>query len=209
MTSDDTKTALLEAAKQLVGERGYAGASVRELAALAGTNLGAVNYHFGSREKLLNQAVLDEFLEWSSRALDADVDPAAEPLQQFAARAHPIVDGLAAAQPAFIMFLETLLQARRSPELHEQLVEHYAEQRRRAVQSIAASERGSTLAPRALEVVASYMLAIADGFQVQALLDPDSIPTGEELAAFYEGLAASARAAGASGARPESASDET
>jgi AcrR family transcriptional regulator len=208
MASDDTKTALLEAAKQLVSERGYAGATVRELAALAGTNLGAVNYHFGSREKLLNQAVLDEFLEWSGRALGADVDPAAEPLQQFAGRARPMIDGLRTAQPAFVMFLETLLQARRSPELHKQLVAHYAEQRSRAVQSIAASERGSELPPRVLEVVASYMIAVVDGFQIQALLDPDSVPTGEELAAFYEGLAASARAAGASGTNPENAVDE-
>jgi AcrR family transcriptional regulator len=209
MPSDDTKSALLEAAKQLVGERGYAGATVRELAALAGTNLGAVNYHFGSREKLLNQAVLDEFLEWSGRALGTEVDSAAEPLQQFAARARPMIDGLHSAQPAFIMFLETLLHAQRSPELHEQLAEHYAEQRRRAVQSIASSARGSELSPRVLEVVASYMIAIADGFQVQALLDPDSVPTGEELATFYEGLAASARATGTFGAGPESSSDET
>jgi AcrR family transcriptional regulator len=208
MGGDDTKTALLEAAKQLVGERGYQGASVRELAALAGTNLGAVNYHFGSRENLLNQAVLDEFLDWSGRALEVAVDPGAEPLQQFAARAHPMMDGLPGAQPAFIMFLETLLQARRSPDLHEQLVEHYAEQRRRAMDSISASDRGSRLPPRALEIVASYMIAVVDGFQLQALLDPDAVPTGEELAAFYEALAASARSAGTSAVSPENDSHE-
>jgi len=209
MASDNTKSALLEAAKQLVGERGYAGASVRELAALAGTSLGAVNYHFGSREKLLNQAVLDEFLEWGGRALDADVDPAAGPLMQFAARARPMIDGLPAAQPAFVVLLEALLQARRSPDLHKQLVEHYAEQRRRAMQSIVASERGSELPPRVLEIVASYMIAIVDGFQLQALLDPDAVPTGDELAAFYEGLASSARAGSASVATTEGKPHET
>jgi hypothetical protein len=39
------------------------------------------------------------------------------------------------------------------------------------------------------------MIAIVDGLQVQALLDPSAIPTGDELAALYEGLAAAARAA--------------
>ena len=68
--------------------------------------------------------------------------------------------------------------------------------------------RVGELPPRVLEVVASYMIAVVDGLQIQALLDPDSVPTGEELAAFYEGLAASARATGASGADPESAVDE-
>jgi AcrR family transcriptional regulator len=191
---DDTKTALLDAAKQLVGERGYAGASVRELAAAAGANIAAVNYHFGSREKLLNQAVLECFLEWSDRVTEVDVDPDAEPLAQLAARARQMIDGLPAAQPAFVVFLEALLQARRSPELHRQLSEHYCEQRRRAMQSIAASKSGRELPSRFQEVLASYVLAVVDGLQVQALLDPEAIPTGEELAMLYEGLAATVRA---------------
>jgi AcrR family transcriptional regulator len=194
MTSVDTKTALLDAAKHLVGERGYAGTSVRELATAAGTNIAAVNYHFGSREKLLNQAVLEHFLEWSDRVTEVDVDPDAEPLAQLAARARPMIDDLPAAQPAFIVFLEALLQARRSPELHRQISEHYSEQRRRAMQSIAANESGRELPPRFQEVLASYILAVVDGLQLQALLDPEAIPTGEELAVLYEGLAASARA---------------
>jgi AcrR family transcriptional regulator len=194
MASVDTKTALLDAAKQLVRERGYAGASVRELAAAAGTNIAAVNYHFGTREKLLNQAVLEYFLEWGERVAEVDVDADAEPLAQLAARARQMVGDLPAAQPAFVVFLEALLQARRSPELHRQLAEHYAEQRRRAMQTIAATERGRELPPRLQEVVASYTLAVIDGLQLQALLDPDAIPTGEELALLYEGLAAAARA---------------
>jgi AcrR family transcriptional regulator len=200
MTSDDTKTSLLKAAKQLVGERGYAGTSVREVASAAGANIAAVNYHFGSREKLLNQAVLEYFLEWGDRVGQMDVDPDAEPLAQFASRARATMDGLAQAQPVFVVFLEALLQSRRSPELHEQLVEHYAAQRRRVVDAIAASTGGRELSPRFQEVVASYALAVVDGFQLQAMLDPGVVPTGEELASFYEGLAAATRAAAASGA---------
>lgn len=196
MAAEETKTALLEAAKQLILERGYAGTSVRELAAVAGTNLGAVNYHFGSREKLLNEAMLEFFREWAGRSAEIDVDPDAEPLKQLAERSRPMVDGIAAAQPAFVMALEALLQARRSPELQGRIAEHYAELRRMAVEGMAQTNRGSELPRRVLEVAASYMVAIADGLQVQALLDPEAIPTADELAAFYEGLAAAARAAG-------------
>jgi AcrR family transcriptional regulator len=193
-TSSDTKTALLDAAKRLVGERGYSSASVRELAAAADTNLAAVNYHFGSRENLLNQAVMENFLEWNDRVAEVEVDPTMEPLQQLAARARPMMDGLPAAESGFIVFLESLLQARRSPDLHRQLSEHYAEHRRRIVESIRSTDAGSALPPRMMEVIASYTLAVVDGMQVQALLDPDAIPTGEELASLYEGLAAAARA---------------
>jgi AcrR family transcriptional regulator len=196
----DTKTALLDAAKQLVIERGYAGASIRELTAASGTNLGAVNYHFGSRENLLNQAILEAileyFLEWAGRVGEqGPADPDAEPLAQLAARARPSVDGIPEARPLFVMALEAFLQAQRSPELREQLAAHYAEHRRRAVESMKASERARELPERFLEVLASYMLAVIDGLQLQALLDPDAIPTGDELALMYEAFAAAAKAA--------------
>jgi AcrR family transcriptional regulator len=198
---DETRAALLEAAKRLVLERGYAGTSVRELAAASGRNIAAINYHFGSREKLLNQAILDYFLEWAdSVGEQGPADPDAEGLEQLAARARPMVDGIPAAQPLFVVGLEALLQSRRSPELRRQLAEHYAEHRRRAMESMARTKRGSELPPRFLEVVASYMLAVVDGLQLQALLDPEAIPTGDELAGMYEALAAAARAQGAAAA---------
>jgi len=192
---NDTKMALLQAAKKLVGERGYAGATVRELAAASGTNLAAVNYHFGSRERLLNQAILESFLEWVDRVGEmGPVDPDAGGLQQLASRARPMLDFFPEARPGFVICLEALLQAGRSPELKAQLVAHYAEQRRRIGEFVTATSRGRELPDRMVEVAASFMLAVTDGLLLQSLLDPQAIPTGEELAALYEGLAASARA---------------
>jgi AcrR family transcriptional regulator len=194
--AEETKTALVEAAKQLVAERGYAGASVRELTAVAGTNLGAVNYHFGSRENLLNQAILESFLEWAGRVGEqGPADPDAEPLQHLAARARPAVDGIPEMQPAFVVALEALLQSRRSPELHEWIVEHYVKLRQLAIDGMTATERGRELPRRFLQVVASYMIAVVDGLQLQALIDPEAIPTGDELAALYEAFAAAAKVA--------------
>jgi AcrR family transcriptional regulator len=198
MNTEDTKSALLEAAKELVLERGYAGASVRELAATAGANLGAVNYHFGTREKLLDEAILDCFLEWGARVGEVEVGPDAGPLEQLADRARPMVDGITESEPRFVIFLEALLQARRSPDLRRELAEHYARRREHAAEVIRESPGGEALPARMVEVVASYMLAVADGLQLQSLLDPEAVPTGEELAALYEGLAAAARAAGPS-----------
>jgi AcrR family transcriptional regulator len=202
MPTDDTKAALLEAAKELVLERGYAGTSVRELVAAAGTNLGAVNYHFGSREKLLNQAILEFFLEWSQRVRELEVAPDAGPLEQLAARARPMVDGIEQAQPLFVMLLEGLLQSRRSPELRDELAQHYARQRALTGESVRSTAAGRELPARTVDVIASYMLAVADGLQLQSLLDPDAVPTGDELAALYEGLAAAARAKRSRPARP-------
>ena len=48
-----TKTAILEAAERLFALRGFEVASLREITAEAGANLAAVNYHFGSKDKLI------------------------------------------------------------------------------------------------------------------------------------------------------------
>ena len=47
-----TRERLLDAAERLFAERGFAGTSVREITDAAGANLGAVNYHFRSKENL-------------------------------------------------------------------------------------------------------------------------------------------------------------
>ncbi len=58
MSNDPTKVRLLEAAGQEFAEKGYDGATVRAICDRAGMNLAAVNYHFGDKEHLYDQAVL-------------------------------------------------------------------------------------------------------------------------------------------------------
>ena len=55
----DTPTLLAHAARQLFATHGYDGTSVREITAAAGTNLGAITYHFGSKQGLYNKVVAD------------------------------------------------------------------------------------------------------------------------------------------------------
>ena len=54
---DDTSHALIHAARELFARHGYDGASVRAITARAGANLGAVNYHFGSKRALFEAAI--------------------------------------------------------------------------------------------------------------------------------------------------------
>lgn len=51
------REALLEAAERLFSEKGYEAVSTRELAESAGVNLGAIQYHFGSKAKLFVETV--------------------------------------------------------------------------------------------------------------------------------------------------------
>jgi len=47
-----TRVALLDAAERLFSQNGVEGTSVREIIKAAETNLGAINYHFGSKDRL-------------------------------------------------------------------------------------------------------------------------------------------------------------
>jgi len=53
----ETQTRILDAAERLFAGAGFEGTSLRAITAEAGVNLAAVNYHFGSKEALL-EAVL-------------------------------------------------------------------------------------------------------------------------------------------------------
>ena len=49
----DTKERLLDTAERLFADRGFSETSVRQITSEAGVNLGAINYHFDSKETLL------------------------------------------------------------------------------------------------------------------------------------------------------------
>src|ERR1700759_960295 len=50
-----TKQRILDSAEALFARHGFAGASLRQVTAAAKVNLAAVNYHFGSKENLINE----------------------------------------------------------------------------------------------------------------------------------------------------------
>lgn len=51
---DQTKKRLIDACERLIAEKGFEGVSVRDITGMAKANVAAVNYHFGSREGLLD-----------------------------------------------------------------------------------------------------------------------------------------------------------
>jgi len=55
--SEQTRTRLIEAAREVFSQHGFQGATVREICRRADANGAAVNYHFGSKEGLLAEAL--------------------------------------------------------------------------------------------------------------------------------------------------------
>lgn len=67
---EDTRNRLLDAARQLFSEHGFAGVSTRDITRLANATLPAIPHHFGSKEGLY-QAVLRELAEQMNAGLAA------------------------------------------------------------------------------------------------------------------------------------------
>jgi AcrR family transcriptional regulator len=60
-TSRATRERLLEAAAEVFAERGFRGATLREIARRADANLAAANYHFGSKQRLYLEVARERF----------------------------------------------------------------------------------------------------------------------------------------------------
>jgi len=65
-----TRQRILGAAEELFAEHGFAGASLRQVTAAAKVNLAAVNYHFGSKNNLIEEVFRRRLDELSRRRLE-------------------------------------------------------------------------------------------------------------------------------------------
>jgi AcrR family transcriptional regulator len=91
-----TRTRLMQAALDLLAERGERGVSLRELTDAAGANVSAVSYHFGSLQALLDGAIedaLERYLDAQQEAVTA-LGPDSTLEEVAAAFARPMISAL-------------------------------------------------------------------------------------------------------------------
>ncbi len=70
-TAFSTKDRILGAAEELFAQFGFAGTSLRQVTSRADVNIAAVNYHFGSKENLVNEVFRRRMDEMSALRLAA------------------------------------------------------------------------------------------------------------------------------------------
>ena len=175
------RDALLEAAKKLMREAGGANITARDLVVASGTNLGSIGYHFGSKQALLDEAATAVFKEWAATVTKAiSRDPGATPAETLASSLRRILDDFETLRSYFVGFLELASRSSRSATIREQLAVHYGTQRA-AVAAMIWESLGEDFAEEDAVTLASVLMAISDGLMLQLMIDPDDVPSSEEL----------------------------
>lgn len=174
---------LLQGALDCLQERGYGNTSSRDIVRTAGVNLASINYHFGSKEALLNDALGQCFATWNQRVQQAfDQSAATSPYEQIRAVLAATIDSFAQIRPAVHACIESYAPALRSQDLRDRLASGYAEVRQHSVDLAKAALAGTDIElPESLPTIVTVLMAIIDGLMIQWIADPTAIPNSEEV----------------------------
>jgi AcrR family transcriptional regulator len=175
---------LLAGARSCLREKGYAATTARDLVAASGTNLASIGYHFGSKEALLDEAIVRGFDEWAEeveRAMFAA--PEASAAERFAISIEAMVGRFEELRPYLVAFVEALPRALRSPQLRATLAAAYSRCREAGGRMVASALQGEgvEIADDEARDLASVGMAICDGLMIQWLLDPEATPGAPEV----------------------------
>ncbi|MFG2843774.1 TetR/AcrR family transcriptional regulator [Kitasatospora sp. NPDC048296] len=177
---------LMAGAKRCLYEKGYGRTTARDIASASGVSLAAIGYHFGSKDALLNAAMIEAIGELG-QALGAVVVAAnqssGDPEERFAAAWEGLKGVFAEHRGLWAAQFEALAQAGHEPELAQALAEAQKEGRL----GLAALFQGLPEVPDTEEELARgafYQILLA-GYVAQWLAAPELVPSGQE---FLRGL---------------------
>ena len=190
---------LLDGAAQCLYEKGFGRTTARDVVAASGTNLASIGYHFGSKDALLTEAMLRATTAWGEeldRALaEPDSTAAPDPERRVEDTWGRVIGLFTTQRRLWATHVEALAQAERVPELRTRLAEAQREvQEGLALTFHTLPDDDPVAADRRLHALGTVYQALLTGVMVQWMLDPDTAPTGVDVA---EGLRAIAERADA------------
>lgn len=176
----ETRERLLEAAIQMLHERGYARTTTRQIVEAADAHLPAVNYFFGSKDNLMNEAVEQGLRRWAASTMVAvEAVDAAHPRERLRVSIERFFSTMTDDRRFAVAAIEAFAQAERNDELRSRLAEAYREFR----VLVARAATGATAAqpPAEFHDLASVLIALFDGLALQWILSPDDVPDVDSI----------------------------
>jgi AcrR family transcriptional regulator len=182
---------LLAGAKRCLVEKGYARTTARDIVAASGTNLASIGYHFGSKETLMNTALIEateEFGDELQNAMPADLGAETTPVERFQAIWTNVVALFTANRELWAANFEILAQIEHAPEIRSALVG--ANKEARDGLAMLFQRLDAEQDPRAAWAAGCFHQALLTGVMAQWLVDPETAPSGEDLIAAMRSLVA-------------------
>jgi AcrR family transcriptional regulator len=171
--SGDKAMRIVDAMRESVARRGAAGSTFEHVAREAGVSRGLLHYYFGTKERLLVEVVRRDS-ELRIARLDQMLAEAKTVDDVLAALVSSLTDLIENEPDVFLLIFELFSAGRRNPDIQEEVGRLFASSRAHVADVLRAKEREGVLSLRFdAEAIVSYLLALGDGFALQALSDPD------------------------------------
>ncbi len=173
---EQTREYLLAAAAEVFAERGFHGATLDEVAAVAGYTKGAVYSNFKSKDDLF-VALLESRYESGMRSIREQLDAAAEP-HQASAFTDRLTEGFADATSGTWnqLYEEFLVYAMRNPQAKEKLAElQTAELQALSALLAAERERHGISDIHTVDHAAQFIVALMRGLATMHLIEASEI----------------------------------
>ena len=171
-----TRAQLLDAAERVFARDGLRGASVDTIALEAGYSTGAIYSNFKGKEDLflaLFEERIDPRLAKVYEALEAELAAGVPPLEA----ARRFVSVLRGERDAILLLVDFWGQAVRDPRAARRFAERHARLKAIIARLLDAAARDSqTRIGFAREELAMTLIALANGFAIELLADPDNVP---------------------------------
>jgi AcrR family transcriptional regulator len=173
---------ILQIALELFARKGYDRVSVREIARESGLSQAGLLHHFSTKEEL--------FLEVLRRRDDRDGDPVAHRHEHSVGHLIGAVENNASEPGLVRLFVSMSAESTEDESPARAFFEdRYAWLRDEVSKDVRAhQERGELSSSLDADAVASLLIAVADGLQLQWLLEPQKVDMGKLIASLWETL---------------------
>ena len=178
--SQQTRLAILDGAEALLSERGYEGASIRDIAARCDVQPAAISYHYANKLDLFNAVVARRALiinEARSRALDAELEQVNGDALSIDGLVlnyvAPLLDATSHGEPGWRNFASLMGRLANSPRGTEMINQHFSEVAGRYMsefQRALPDMPTERLADGFLYMVSSMLVVCADTGRWEAML---------------------------------------
>ncbi|WP_406286013.1 TetR/AcrR family transcriptional regulator [Embleya sp. NBC_00896] len=186
---------LLVGAKRCLYEKGFVRTTARDIVAASGTNLGSIGYHYGSKDALMHQALLESMKEWGDElglALAHAASADSEPMERFEAVWTRVIELMDAHRMMWAANFEILANLDDLPEIRKVLADAQNQGRAGLVSVfLGVDGDGNEYLTRTVGALCQALLV---GVVSQWMFDPDNAPSGRDLAEGLRALMAANRA---------------